>query len=70
MHELLSLKDRVRRARRRLSEVAVWRVRETAELGPWTFDGAPIALGAGWPQARGVHRLAGGAFEVPGDWLR
>ena len=68
MHELLSLKDRVRRARRRLSEIAVWRVRETRELGPWTFDGAPITLGAGWPQARGVHRLVGGAFEVPADW--
>ena len=68
MHELLSLRDRVRRARRRLGEVAVWRVRETRGLGPWIFDGAPIAVGAGWPEARGVHRLTGGAFDVPADW--
>jgi alpha-mannosidase len=68
MHELLSVRDRLRRARRRLGEIAVWRVRETAPLGPWTFDGAPIALGASWPEARAPHTFAGGAFEVPADW--
>jgi alpha-mannosidase len=68
MHELLNLKDRARRARRRLSEIGVWRVREARDLGPWTFDGAPIALGAAWPEARGVHRFVGGAFEIPADW--
>ena len=33
MHELLSLDQRVRRARRRLGEVAAWRVRETKAIG-------------------------------------
>ncbi|HEV7158062.1 MAG TPA: hypothetical protein VGN38_06880, partial [Caulobacteraceae bacterium] len=68
MHELLSLAQRVRRARRRLSEIAVWRVRETLALGAWTFDGAPIAVGAAWPEARAPHRFEGGAFAVPEAW--
>lgn len=68
MHELLPLGQRVRRARRRLSEIAVWRVRERAALGPWTFDGAPIGLGEPWPEARAPHTFEGGAFEVPGAW--
>jgi alpha-mannosidase len=65
MHELLSLHQRARRARRRLSELEPWIVRETRPLGPWTFDGAPIALGEPWPERKGVHRFEGGAFDCP-----
>ena len=65
MHELLSLHQRVRRTRRRLSEFEPWIVREVRALGPWTFDGAPIALGAGWPEQKGVHRFGGGVFDCP-----
>jgi alpha-mannosidase len=65
MHELLSLHQRVRRTRRRLSEFEPWIVREVRALGPWTFDGAPIALGAGWPEQKGVHRFEGGVFDCP-----
>ncbi len=50
MHELLPLAQRIARARRRLSEIEVWSVRETALLGPWTFDGAPVAIGDAWPE--------------------
>jgi alpha-mannosidase len=64
MHELLPLSQGIARARRRLSEIEVWSVRETAPLGPWTFDGAPIALGDPWPQKRSVHRFEGGAFNT------
>ena len=68
MHDLLSLDQRVRRARRRLGEIAVWRVRDTVAIGGWTFDGVPIAAGDPWPSERGVHVFAGGAFAVPSDW--
>ncbi len=68
MHTLLSHPQRVSRARRRLAEIAVWRVAETKVIGGWTFDGAPIALGAAWPDIRGVHTFAGGPFEAPADW--
>jgi alpha-mannosidase len=64
MHDLLPLAQKIARARRRLSEIEVWSVRETAALGPWTFDGAPIGLGDPWPEARGVHRFEGGAFNT------
>jgi alpha-mannosidase len=68
MHELLSHAQRVRRARRRLGEIEAWRVRQTRPLGPWTFDGAPIEVGAAWPARDGVHVFAGGAFDVPDAW--
>lgn len=64
MHELLPLTQRIARARRRLSEIEVWSVRDTAPLGPWTFDGAVIAIGDPWPEQRDVHRFEGGAFET------
>ena len=72
MHELLSLEQRVRRARRRLGEIAVWRVREAAVIGAWSFDGVTIATGDPWPNDRGVHSFKGGPFEVPADgrWRR
>ena len=68
MHELLSLDQRVRRARRRLGEIAIWRVRETKEIGGWSFDAKPIGLGQAWPDRLGVHELISGPFEVPAGW--
>jgi alpha-mannosidase len=68
MHDLLSLDQRVRRARRRLGEIAVWRVREARPIEGWTFDGAPIAAGDPWPNDRGVHAFKGGPFAAPADW--
>jgi alpha-mannosidase len=68
MHNLLSLDQRVRRARRRLGEIAAWRVRETRAIDGWTFDGAAVAMGAVWPDAAGVHSFASGPFEVPAEW--
>src|SRR5579862_9899046 len=64
MHELLPLSQRIARARRRLSEIEVWSARETAPLGPWMFDGKPIAPGDPWPEKRGVHGFEGGAFKT------
>ncbi len=68
MHTLLSLAQRVARARRRMGEVAVWRVRETKPVGGWSFDAEPIGLGQDWPQKLGVHELISGPFEVPAGW--
>jgi alpha-mannosidase len=68
VHDLLSLEQRVRRARRRLGEIAVWRVRETLAIGGWTFDGKAIAAGDPWPAERGVHAFASGRFEAPAAW--
>jgi alpha-mannosidase len=68
MHVLLSLGERVRRARRRLGEIDAWRVAQTHALSGWTFDGAPIAIGEAWPATRGVHHLACERFEVPEGW--
>ncbi|HLK25324.1 MAG TPA: glycoside hydrolase family 38 C-terminal domain-containing protein [Caulobacteraceae bacterium] len=68
MHELLSLEQRIRRARRRLGEIAVWRVAETKAIGGWTLDDAPIAVGAPWPSEHGVHVFEGGPFEAPVGW--
>jgi alpha-mannosidase len=68
MHELLSLDQRVRRARRRLGEIAAWRVRETRPIDGWSFDAEPIGLGQAWPQKAGVHELISGPFEVPAAW--
>ncbi len=64
MHELLPISQRIARARRRLSEIEVWSARETAPLGPWMFDGKPIAPGDPWPEKRGVHGFEGGAFKT------
>src|SRR5665213_2365246 len=53
MHELLSLDQRVRRARRRRGEIAIWRVRETRPIASWSFDAKPIGLGIEAPAGDG-----------------
>ena len=68
MHELLNASQRARRARRRLGEIETWRVAETQTLGPWRFDGAPIAISDPWPRTDGVRGITCPSFEVPADW--
>jgi alpha-mannosidase len=41
----------------RIDELRCWLDREWVELDAWTFDGAPLAPGAPWPDRDGVHRL-------------
>ena len=41
----------------RIAELRLWLDREWVELDGWRFDGAPLALGAPWPDRRGAHRL-------------
>lgn len=37
-------------------------------LANWTFDGAPIRIGAAWPNLEGQHAFRCECFEVPADW--
>jgi alpha-mannosidase len=50
----------------RIVELRSWRDREWLDLEAWTFDGAPRALGAPWPDRGGVHRLE--HPELTLDW--
>ena len=68
MHRLLPPREAIARARRRRDELAAWRIRATAPIGGWTFDGAPIAVGDPWPASDGVHMLRSGRFEAPAGW--
>ena len=68
MHRLLPPREAIARARRRRDELAAWRIRATAPIGGWTFDGAPIAVGDPWPARDGVHMLRSGRFEAPAGW--
>jgi alpha-mannosidase len=52
----------------RIAELDAWVAREWTDLSDWTFDGAPLGLGAPWPDREGVHRLA--HPEVEGGWDR
>ena len=54
----------------RLAELRPWLDREWRELDAWTFDGAPLALGAPWPDRDGVHRLEHPVVEAAGARLR
>jgi alpha-mannosidase len=49
----------------RIAELGCWLDREWVELEDWTFDGAPLAPGAPWPDRAGVHRLEHPEVEVP-----
>ncbi len=59
--------QRLQRLKVRLSELTWWRERETVALDAWTFEGEPIAMGAGWPHKDGVVHFAAEA-RVPADW--
>jgi len=59
--------QRLDRLKVRVAELAHWRARETVAVGGWTFDGAPITVGQGWPKRDGVVHLKASA-EVPAHW--
>ena len=63
----LSLAQRRARLKRRSGELEWWRIIDRSPVEGWTFEGAPIALGAAWPSAEGVQRLFARA-ELPADW--
>jgi alpha-mannosidase len=61
----LTVAQRLDRLEARIAELRCWRDREWLKLDRWTLDGAPHALGARWPDRRGVHRFAHPPVDVP-----
>ncbi|MDQ0456742.1 alpha-mannosidase [Rhizobium paknamense] len=51
----------------RTEELSYWRVRHAQPIEGWSVDGAPIALGAPWPERQGTREFAVEA-AVPADW--
>jgi alpha-mannosidase len=52
----------------RIAELERWRLREWVDLDGWTFDGRPLALGAGWPARDGVRQLAHPQVSLAAAW--
>ena len=48
----------------RIEELRGWLDREWRDLDAWTFDGAPLAPGAPWPDRDGLHRLEHPELEL------
>ena len=65
---LLIIEQRIQHLEARLKELALWRVREHAELTRWSFDGSPLPQGASWPTLEGVHTLSHPFCRVPDQW--
>jgi len=68
MSQLLSPALRLARVRRRVGEIAAWRVRERTPIAGWSFDAALIGLGEAWPDREGVKLFRARRFEVPAGW--
>ncbi|HEX2409765.1 MAG TPA: glycosyl hydrolase-related protein [Solirubrobacteraceae bacterium] len=67
MKSSLSVAQRLDWLEARIDELTSWLDREWLDLDGWTFDGAPLALGAPWPDGDGVQRLEHAGVELP-DW--
>ncbi len=63
----LTLDQRRERLRQRIVELEAWRIRARAQVGGWTCDGAPVEVGAAWPDREGVRRFSAQA-EAPEAW--
>jgi len=63
----LTLEQRRGRLRQRIGELDPWRLRARVAIPGWTCDGAPHALGAGWPSREGMRRFAAQA-QAPAEW--
>ena len=64
----LSLEHRVRRLRKRVSELEHWETRKSLPLDRWTVNGKPLAPGAAWPGLDGMFAFAHPAVTVPAEW--
>jgi alpha-mannosidase len=63
----MTTQQRLDRLKVRLEELKYWRAREGIPVTGWTLDGTPIAIGAAWPDRKGVHKFTATA-EVPEHW--
>ena len=64
----LNLEQRIRRVRKRVSELEFWVARQVLPLNHWTLNGQSHALGQAWPGIDGIFRFAHPAVTIPGDW--
>jgi len=64
----LTVPERLQWLDRRLAELRPWVARTWVDLPDWSFDGAPLALGAGWPDREGVRVLAHPEVAPPAEW--
>ncbi|MBN9315546.1 MAG: alpha-mannosidase [Devosia sp.] len=63
----LSIAQRLDRVKVRLDELGYWRERETLAVGGWLLNGAPVELGAAWPNREGVQKFEA-SVSVPSHW--
>ena len=64
----LNLEQRIRRVRKRVSELEFWVPRQVLPLDHWTLNGQPHAVGQAWPSIDGTFRFAHPPVAIPGDW--
>ena len=64
----LNLEQRIRRVRKRVSELEFWVPRQVLPLDHWTLNGQPHARGQAWPSIDGTFHFAHPPVAVPGDW--
>lgn len=64
----LTTSQRIERLRVSIDELGPWRAREHVDLDRWSFGGAPLVLGAAWPQRDGVQTLGHPEVAVPEHW--
>ncbi len=65
---LLTIEQRLQHLEARLKEIALWLVREHAELSEWSFDGSPLTRGASWPTLEGVRTMTHPLCRLPDGW--
>jgi alpha-mannosidase len=64
----VTIAQRLDLLKERIEEIDLWRDRAFVDLDGWTFDGAPLAAGARWPERDGVHSLGLTGTTVPAAW--
>ena len=64
----LTTPQRLERLKVRLEELRFWLVRDYLDLARWSFNGAPLALGAPWPERGGVQQLIHPEVAIPAAW--
>ena len=64
----LTTEQRLAGLEARIRELRPWAARAFVPLADWTWDGEPLALGARWPDRRGVRTLRHGEVTAPAAW--
>ena len=65
---MLTPQQRLIRARSRVRELSLWRVRAHVEIDGWRWDDGPLQVGDAWPEREGVRHLTCQEVRVPDSW--